>query len=458
MNRFLWSLLITFLVLTSAVWSQPSVVPLPRGPLTPLQITTWALTVSGEDPQEIPQSEVVLDTWYRTLEAKLSGLSGAALGDALLKTLHQEFLHRYSTEQTRLDVLLKTGDYNCVSSALVYLILGRRLGLTVEAVEVPSHAFCRVEVGSWVDVETTTAQGWDPGTKKAFHDEFGHVTGYSYVPPGDYTQRRNLDARGLLGLVLQNRCSLLQKQGQFQQAIPLALDRWEFDRSEASRTMLETVYKDAVAVLNNQKNFQQGLVLVKTLFSLTGLTPTVQNLAYALVANQVQLWSAQQEYQTAQQLIQAWAQQKILRQTEASSLLKTLTENELVKVLPQLTPEQAQAKLDQAANQGYVTDNQKNQFLAWIYSSATEKILKEKGYPAGVAYLKQLPPEVQQLPELQELYHQLTQAWAATIHNQFAHLWNAGQHEQAKKVLQEGLNDLPTSQLLQHDQRQLPEE
>ncbi len=457
MNRFLWSLLLVFLTLTSVAWSQPRA-QLPQGPLSPQQISTWGLTVSGENPQELPQSEAILNKWYHTLEAKLSGLSGAALGDALLKLLHQEFLHQYSAEQTRLDVLLKTGDYNCVSSALVYLILGRRLGLTVEAVEVPSHAFCRVQVGTWVDVETTTAQGWDPGTKKAFHDEFGHVTGYSYVPPGDYTQRRNLDARGLLGLVLQNRCSLLQKQGQFQQAIPLALDRWEFDRSEASRTMLETVYKDAVAVLNNQKNFQQGLEQVNNLFSVTGLTPTVQNLAYALVANQVQLWSEQQEYQKAQQLIRAWEQKKLLRQTEALSLLKTLTEKELVKVLPQLSPEQAQAKLDQAALQGYVTIDQKNQFLAWVYSSATDKVVKSQGYSAGVAYLKQLPTEVQQLPGLQELFQQLTQAWAATIHNQFAHLWNAGQHEQARKVLQEGLTALPTSRLLKQDQSQLPQE
>ncbi len=458
MNRFLWSLLLAFLVLSPAVWSQSSAQSLPQGPLTPQQITTWGLTVSGEDPQEIPQTEAVLNNWYHTLEKKLSGLSGAALGDALLKLLHQEFLHHYSSEQTRLDVLLKTGDYNCVSSALVYLILGRRLGLTVEAVEVPSHAFCRVQVGTWVDVETTTAQGWDPGTKKAFHDEFGHVTGYSYVPPGDYTQRRNLDARGLLGLVLQNRCSLLQKQGLFQQAIPLALDRWEFDHSEASRTMLETVYKDAIAVLNNQKKFQQGLDLVKTLFSLTGLTPTVQNLAYALVANQVQLWSEQQEYQKAQQLIQAWEQQKFLRQTEALNLLKTLTENELVKVLPQLAPNQAKVKLDEAASQGYITSDQKNQFLAWIYSSATETVVKGHGYPAGVAYLKQLPTEVQQLPGLQDLYQQLKAAWAATIHNQFAQLWNAGQHEQARQVLHEGLMALPDSRLLQQDQSQLPQE
>lgn len=464
MKRFLGSsvtglclIFIFFLTLGGRVVSQAP--DFPPSPLTPQQITELGLKFSGEDPQEISQSVAELETWFHVLQAKLGGLEGAALGDTLLKLLHQDFLTQYQSEQTRLDQLLKTGNYNCVSSALVYLILGRRLGLTVEAVEVPSHAFCRVLVGStWVDVETTTAQGWDPGTKKTFHDEFGHVTGYSYVPPGEYTQRRNLDARGLLGLVLQNRCSLLQKQGLFSQAIPLALQRWSFDHSEASLTMLETVYKDAIAVFNNQQNYSEGLSLVSDLISQTGITPSVKKLTLALVTNQCHSWSERQDYTSARELIHVWEEKKVLNPTQVQNLLKTLTENELVTQLPQLTVEQAQERITQALKAGLINDSQSNQFLTWIYSKAIEKLAQEKGYAASVTYIQNLSPALQQLPGLQELHHQLTQAWSASIHNEFAHLWNTGQHEKARQVLKEGLRVLPDSPLLQQDLNRLPQD
>ncbi|MDR3174091.1 MAG: hypothetical protein LBU19_07570, partial [Treponema sp.] len=61
--------------------------------------------------------------------------------------MHREFLRSYSAMQTRLDTLLSNGRYNCVSSAVLYLILARSQGLDVRGVAARDHAFASLRQG-----------------------------------------------------------------------------------------------------------------------------------------------------------------------------------------------------------------------------------------------------------------------------------------------------------------------
>ena len=111
----------------------------------------------------------------------------AVLAERALTFLHKNLFTSYSVLQTRVDTALETGVFNCVSSAVLYMILARSVGLSVGGVRTTDHAFCSVLVnGQQLDVETTNPYGFNPGAKKEFTDSFGKLTGYTYVPPGNY--------------------------------------------------------------------------------------------------------------------------------------------------------------------------------------------------------------------------------------------------------------------------------
>ena len=115
--------------------------------------------------------------------------------------------------------------YNCVSSAVLYMLAVRDLGIEVEGVRTSDHAFINVVIGGRsIDVETTNPYGFDPGGKKEFKDSFGRVTGFAYVAPGGYGDRKTISGRELVGLILSNRVAALERKGSFSEAARLGAD------------------------------------------------------------------------------------------------------------------------------------------------------------------------------------------------------------------------------------------
>jgi hypothetical protein len=85
-------------------------------------------------------------------------------GRRLLLAMHDQLLTDvYDEDQSALSVLLQTGVYNCISSALLYIVLAEEFGLQASGVIMPSHAFVQLSLsdGSVVEVETTSADGFD---------------------------------------------------------------------------------------------------------------------------------------------------------------------------------------------------------------------------------------------------------------------------------------------------------
>jgi hypothetical protein len=150
----------------------------------------------------------------------------AAAGDYILTYMHRKFLKSYSTLQTQLDTLLGNGRYNCVSSAVLYLILAQSQGLAVQGVITRDHAFATVYQGdaSW-DVETTNPYGFDPGNRREFLDQFGKATGFAYVPARNYRDRTSVSPLELISLILSNRIAELESRRRYAEAVPLALNR-----------------------------------------------------------------------------------------------------------------------------------------------------------------------------------------------------------------------------------------
>jgi hypothetical protein len=153
-------------------------------------------------------------------------LDTMARGEYVLTFMHRRFLKSYLEHQTRLDEIFVSGRYNCVSSAVLYMVLGLSVGLDVDGVMTKDHAFVTVSVPAGrIDVETTNPYGFDPGNRKEFQDAFGKATGFAYVPARSYRDRAVINGIELVSLILSNRISELETRSRFIEAVPLAVNR-----------------------------------------------------------------------------------------------------------------------------------------------------------------------------------------------------------------------------------------
>ena len=101
-------------------------------PLPLKELIRTALIASGTPRSEIEERTAAIEG----IIASAPPSTGHVLndGELLLEWMHAEHLSRYVVDQTRLDVLVDQGTYNCVSSAVFYLLLARAGGLPVHGV------------------------------------------------------------------------------------------------------------------------------------------------------------------------------------------------------------------------------------------------------------------------------------------------------------------------------------
>jgi tetratricopeptide (TPR) repeat protein len=194
--------------------------------------------------------------------ATASARSPFERGAALLKFLHSKPMAKgYSAQQTDVSTILDTGTFNCVSSAALYNILARRLGLDARAVEVPDHAFSVVYDGTaHADVETTTARGFNPARNQAAQAEFRKLTGFAYIPDSHRDRRREVGELGLLAIVYYNHGVELTRQKRYQEALLSYFRAMSLDPEFASAV------QNALAVLANwsgelsrQRKFEEAI-------------------------------------------------------------------------------------------------------------------------------------------------------------------------------------------------------
>jgi hypothetical protein len=222
----------------------------------------WASSVNTEN-----QAGAYLETITGAVNALASDPNlpsdPKARGEYILVYMHKNFLKSYSERQTRLDELLRSGRYNCVSSAVFYMILSLSSGLDAGGVMTKDHAFATINTGrERIDVETTNRYGFDPGNRKEFQDSFGKATGFAYVPAKDYRDRTVINPPELVSLILSNRIAEMELRNNFSGAVPLSINRKAL-LSRNTRTdhnaFFEDPHKDMMARL-----FNYGAWLIKT--------------------------------------------------------------------------------------------------------------------------------------------------------------------------------------------------
>ena len=322
MRRFLFvwtALVLTFPAIGLRLEPLPEAAahPASGAPLDQDGLIELSLVLSGVPSPALSNYRATLDRWGAEFQAQMDpAWDEAKKAEAVLLALHSH-LKAYSTYQTRIDVLIDEGTFNCVSSALAYMILGRGVGLDVQAVATADHAFALVRLtsGRNVDVETTTKYGFDPGNKVEFTNSFGQ-TGFVYVPPGNYSRRKTINDRQLLGLLVQNRMADFQSSGHPEEAVGPSIDRWIVEGTpEAFRTLVDG-FVNYASWINGKKEYSRGLDLVDEMVGWTGPTDDAKQLAWAFLNNQVNLLLDQGDFAGAQALTATWRSRGFLTEAQ----------------------------------------------------------------------------------------------------------------------------------------------
>jgi hypothetical protein len=102
-------------------------------------------------------------------EATAGGKTPAERGELLLQHLHKTALKGgYVLEQSLVTATLDESKYNCVSSAVLYYLIGTRLGLKLQPVAIPGGPFLSghatvdlLDGDKRVQIETTNPKGFD---------------------------------------------------------------------------------------------------------------------------------------------------------------------------------------------------------------------------------------------------------------------------------------------------------
>lgn len=95
-----------------------------------------------------------------------------ARAQALLRALHETVLRTYRYEATDLPQVITTGEFNCLSSAVLYVIAANELLPELKGMLTPRHAFVRMVVEKTAyDVETTSPDGFGVDRTLLISDE-----------------------------------------------------------------------------------------------------------------------------------------------------------------------------------------------------------------------------------------------------------------------------------------------
>ncbi len=212
-------------------------------------------------------------------------------GELLLKYLHEQSLAAgYRALQTDLSVVLDEGTFNCVSSAVLYNVIGRRLGLDLRAIEVPDHAFSILYVDTkHADVETTNASGFNPSRDPAVQKQLLEQTGFRYIPEKHPEQRREVGEAGLAAIIYYNHGVSASKDKRYGEALfayfrALSLDP-EF--SSAVKNVLSALANWSVE-LADAKSYEQALEVVNAGLKLAPRDATLINNRKAIWGERVE--------------------------------------------------------------------------------------------------------------------------------------------------------------------------
>ncbi len=372
--------------------------------------------------------------------------------EAILKWMHDNYLTRYVEDQTRMDILLDSGEYNCVSSAVFYLILTRSIGLEIKGVVTRDHAFCRLPgIGDGIDVETTNYYGFDPGSRQEILDLVEGQIGFAYVPPSNYNQRRDINHKELISLIFQNRIAFLQQSNNWQPTVGLALDQWTLSRTDTARKDFIQSLNNAVAESDNQNNNKEALIMLSKAARLLGVGHGLEKSAEILFNNQLARNGKAHEFDDALNFIKDDRFSALLSPSYVEEKYNEVRKWILEDKIENRPFSEAVVSVDSALNDGIITFDRWSEISLYIWSTEANRLSAGGNWIEGLRFLKNASSELAGIPRWNRMLNSFEQNTAAVFHNQFVKSYRRKEFDQARAYILEGLSILPQNALLLKD-------
>ena len=374
-------------------------------------------------------------------------------GEFILNWAHENILRNYIEEQTLMNVLIDTGNYNCVSSAIFYLILAKEAGLNSETIETSDHAFCTVNTNrGWVDVETTTSYGFNPGIKKEFQQSFNQ-TGYTYVPPGNYRTRQRINDKEAVSLILQNRMSVLQKNNKHDQAIALSIARWTFADTDKSFKDMNDSFRNWAAVLNNKGSYTEAYYFLSEVSQKYSLMDKNSDLLYDLAYNQIISILNNGDYNSANKFL--LESKSILNSSDQSKLEKLVTRDYLSDIVRNRNYEESLPLVREAYKSNRISNSEWQNWITVLHQNKALEISNSTDWWEAWQFLLKLPQEEKNLSGIIQSIKLAHDNWSFDIHNKFADYYNKQNFKEAELILRKGLLLDPDNKYLSQDLKDL---
>lgn len=227
-------------------------------------LKTGALLAAGVSEQNLLSYLSIINEFEASVKPETSGKSFQEVSKILFEKMHQQFLKKYGESDTTLDVVLKWGKFNCLSSTMLYSSLLEDFGYPYLAVAVPTHIYTMLNIdGRDVDVENTSPNGYDIGTNLAAQENFKKLTGYTYTRNSPLSEIA--DKKSILAYNYGNIAYFASKLGQPESAFQNALKAWAINpNGKYIYTNVVAAYSQYILYLADRKeDFPKALSILE---------------------------------------------------------------------------------------------------------------------------------------------------------------------------------------------------
>lgn len=379
-------------------------------------ILLFSILFEGEDLSA--EDFEVFQEYYNDLLGKVrKGRTENELENAelIMKVMYDNVLSNYSRRQTKLSVMFKTGNYNCVSSSLLFLALAKDCGLDARIQETSVHAFITVYTkdGQKFDVETTNPAGVNPGEKKMISQNSSGSKKYTIVPKTYYSNRVEISDRKAVTLPAKNICAELSDKNEFEKGIPLAASVYEFVTKEkaAVRKDYDAICANFAAYANQNRQYEAALKLLRAVMGHYGksdlLVRNYNDIAYNAVAESCNI----NDFKNARNLLVSY--NYYLTEKTTQEIIDMIFESEMLEEIQDLMHQNKFLEAAKLADEALLRQSQNQQF---------KKAKSNSLYNHGV-----------------------------TVHNQVVPLLNNKEYKEALQILENALKDNPSNQMINDD-------
>ncbi len=394
-------------------------------------------------------------------EGPPAGLSVEEQARLLLEWMHENLLTRYSRNQTGLDELMASGQYNCVSSAVFYMILLKSRALPVHGVLTRDHAFCRIpsfrDNARGLDVETTTPYGVDPGKRQKAMEHFTGRTGFTYTPPGNYSVRRDIGEKALVSLIYTNRIAGSQREGQWTAAVGLARDAWALLGTEEGRDTFIDALMNCAALMNRQSRHLDALRFLNLAADETGPEEQLDATAAVLLENAVSVLLNGRKPDEALRVLEDEKLCRLVDEGKRRELLRIVESRRLDLLVDRGPFDTALEALVHARELEAVPLERWNTLSAALWNKRLKSIAGREGWGAAWDFLLQAPPLFQAIPQWESIRGYVHDNAVADSHNGFVDAVKRQEWQRAAECLREGLERHPGASVLLKDKKLLEE-